>query len=168
MDSKDLEFSIAQYGRDLYSFCCYLTRNIDEANDLYQDTFLKFYELDYENIKEGKNLLMQIAFNLFRNQKKKIAIRQRIEGAPVSVEELEALNAENDVEFEAMNQVQNKMVRQAVLSLPEKYRIPILLFYMENLKILEISKILSLPTSTVKTRLSRGKEILRKELHNER
>ena len=55
-------------------------------------------------------------------------------------------------------------VNRAVLKLGEIYRIPIMLFYYEDMKVQEIADILGLPRGTVLARLSRGRDILRKEL----
>ena len=57
-----------------------------------------------------------------------------------------------------------EFVREAIKRLKDKYRMPILLFYMEELSITEIADILRLPEGTVKTRLFRGKALLRKTL----
>ena len=46
MNKQDLEACIGQYGRDIYTFCSYLARNLQETEDLYQDTFLKALELE--------------------------------------------------------------------------------------------------------------------------
>ncbi len=56
------------------------------------------------------------------------------------------------------------MVRKAVAALPEKYRLPVLLFYMENLKVAEIAAVLKLPQGTVKSRLFQARKVLQKEL----
>ena len=45
MKQEELENYIYTYGKELYSFCCCVTRNCQEADDLYQDTFLKMYEM---------------------------------------------------------------------------------------------------------------------------
>lgn len=45
MTIQELEQFIATYGTDIYSFCVYLTGNRPEAEELYQDTFLKTLEL---------------------------------------------------------------------------------------------------------------------------
>ena len=57
-----------------------------------------------------------------------------------------------------------QMVRQAVEKLPDKYKIPILLFYMEDLAIADISEILKLPEGTIKSRIHRAKKILKQKL----
>ena len=50
--------------------------------------------------------------------------------------------------------------------LPDKYKIPILLFYMEGLSLTEISQILKLPGGTVKTRIHRAKKNLKQKLED--
>ena len=55
----------------------------------------------------------------------------------------------------------------AVLALPEKYRIPIHLFFYEGYSIKQIAAVLSMKESTVKTRLNRGKEKLKSMLEKE-
>ena len=53
MDPVALEKYINEYGREVYSFCMYLTRNKEDADDLYQQTFLVAYEKN--SIDENKN-----------------------------------------------------------------------------------------------------------------
>ena len=60
-----------------------------------------------------------------------------------------------------------RALRRAVRRLPDKYRIPILLYYMEELTQREIAHIMKLPEETVKTRLRRAKAILRKDLEGQ-
>ncbi len=55
-------------------------------------------------------------------------------------------------------------VRQAVHALPEKYRLPVILFYFEGMAVADIAKALDLPQGTVISQLHRGRERLRKEL----
>ncbi len=70
----------------------------------------------------------------------------------------------NLLEEEAIQKELREMVRKAVAGLDEKYRIPIYLFYTEQLTVEEISKILKLPQGTVKTRLFKARKLLKKEL----
>lgn len=89
MNQEELETYIQTYGKDLYSFCCSITRNSQEADDLYQDTFLKAYEMkDHVVIeKNPKSFLMSVSVNLYRNYKRKLSIRQRIVGIGMPLEE---------------------------------------------------------------------------------
>lgn len=53
---------------------------------------------------------------------------------------------------------------EAVMGLEQKYRLPVVLYYIEGFRTAEIAAMLRLPEGTVKTRLRRAREILRKEL----
>ncbi|MCM1183616.1 MAG: RNA polymerase sigma factor [Roseburia sp.] len=168
MSQEELEQYIDAYGRELYSFCCSVTRNRQEAEDLYQDTFLKLYEIREKlSIERNpKSCLMGISVNLYRNYKRKLAIRQRIAGASVSVEELaEDIPADGWLtEEEVIAREERLRVRGAVRRLPDKYRLPVLLCYMEELSVAEIAAVLRLPEGTVKSRLHRAKKLLRQAL----
>lgn len=168
MNHEELEACIRAYGKDIYSFCRQLTGSRQEADDLYQDTFLKIVEirerLDFE--RNPKGYLLSVSVNLWRNRRRKFAVRQRITGPEVSMDDmiLELPSGERPVEEQMISREEKELVRQAVEKLPEKYRLPILLFYMEELKISEISGILEIPQGTVKSRLYKAKKVLEKEL----
>ena len=69
MEKQQLEKYIEEYGRDIYLFCKRLTGNKSTADDLYQETFLKLWELDNVNDAENpKSYLLGIAANLWKNQ----------------------------------------------------------------------------------------------------
>lgn len=170
MNQEELEAYIQTYGKDLYSFCCSMTRNRQEADDLYQDTFLKLYELKDEVVieKNPKSFLMSISVNLYRNYKRKLSIRQKIVGISLSLEE-------NDIDIPSGEQMTEEMIvkqeacliiQKSVKQLPNKYKLPILLFYMEDLEIMEVSQILNLPEGTVKSRIHRAKKILKQKLED--
>ena len=57
-------------------------------------------------------------------------------------------------------------MRELVKELPDKYRIPVLLFYMEELSLEEIAGIVHAPAGTVKSRLHRAKKILKQRLED--
>ena len=191
MSQEELEQYINAYGKDLFSFCCSVTRSRQEAEDLYQDTFLKLYE-SRENLvieKNPKSFLMGIAVNLYRNYKRKKSIRKRIMGVPWSVEEMTTGNGlcvlskaatgssagfpvdiptqSRLVEEQIVLQEECALVRRVVQTLPDKYRIPILLFYMEELSLKEIAAVLKLSEGAVKSRIFRAKKILKQKLERQ-
>ena len=170
MNQGELETYIQQYGKDLYSFCRSITHNMQEADDLYQDTFLKAYEMQDDVVIERnpKSFLMSVAINLYRNYKRKLSIRQRIIGIGIELEEeiTEVPSMEQLTEEKVVAKEVCQMVRQAVEKLPDKYKIPILLFYMEDLPIANISEILKLPEGTIKSRIHRAKKILKQKLED--
>ena len=166
MRQEVLEQYIREYGKDLYSFCRSMTWNLEEAQDLYQDTFLKLYEIGDRlvTLNNPKSYLMGIAVNLYRNEKRKLSVRRRIVGVWQSVEEMDTDIPEDArlLEEEVIAREECRIVRSAVQSLADKYRLPVLLFYMEELS--EIASVLRLPEGTVKSRLHRAKRILQQML----
>lgn len=168
MRQEELEQYIREYGKDLYSFCRSVTWNLEEAQDLYQDTFLKLYEIGDRLVtpKNPKSYLMGIAVNLYRNEKRKLSARRRIVGVWQSVEEMDTDIPEDArlLEEEVIVREECRIVRSAVQSLADKYRLPVLLFYMEELSLSEIAAVLKLPEGTVKSRLYRAKRILQRKL----
>ena len=168
MSREELEECIRKNGKDIYSFCCQLAGSRQEADDLYQDTFLKMVELkgrlDITN--NPKSYLLSVAEHLWSNRRRKFAWRQRITGPVLSMEDtvLELPAGELSPEEQVISEEERTLVQKAVGSLPEKYRLPVLLFYMEELKLSEISQVLKIPEGTVKSRLYKAKKVLKKEL----
>lgn len=167
MNKLQMEQCIRNYGREIYSFCHYLTGSAWEAEELYQDTFLKAVELmrkiDYEN--HPKSFLISIALRLWKNKKRKYAWRMRIAATEsMSEKAVEDLKTENCPEEEFIQKEIHHQVRQAVAGLEEKYRIPVYLYYTAQMSVTEISKLLKLPEGTVKTRLYKARRLLKEEL----
>ena len=80
MTKQELTECIDRYGRDLYAFCRHLTGSIQEADELYQDTWLKTVELS-ERIDAGGNVksyCLSVALKLWNNRRRKYAWRRRI------------------------------------------------------------------------------------------
>ena len=89
MDKLELEQCIQQYGKDIYSFCKHLTCNVHEADELYQDTFLKAVELQSKISWQDnpKSYLLSITVRLWKNRRRKTAWRNRIAPIVAIVEE---------------------------------------------------------------------------------
>ncbi len=101
MEKQQLEKYINEYGRDIYLFCKRLTQNKNTADDLYQETFLKLWELDNVNDTENpKSYLLGISVNLWKNQCRKQMWRKRIADiVPASEEsQIEHFSAADSVE----------------------------------------------------------------------
>ena len=164
MTMKELESCIEVYGKDIYNFCLHLTRDRMLAEDLYQDTFLtairKQKQIDNTTI---KGYLLSISIGLWKNAKRKLAWRNRI--APTDqlkdVAEPFLRYTEKDTVLE---EEQKTVIKNSVLHLSEKYRIVILLFYMQELSQEEIANVLHIPVGTVKSRLHTAKQLLKSEL----
>lgn len=167
VDRKDFENLIDDHGKSLYSFCGRLTGYTDDANDLYQQTFLRALELCDRIDPAGnpKAFLFTIAASLYKSRMRKLARRDRI--APredITDENAELLAGDTDVEAEVLSGELSSVMRKAVQRLKEPLRMTVLLFYGNGFSVLEIAGILRVPQGTVKSRLNKARSILRKDL----
>lgn len=168
MEKAQLEQYVNLYGKDIFSFCMMLTKNRQEAEDLYQDIFLKAIELDKINHDNNpKSYLLNIAVNLWKNRKRKFAWRSRIAKISFLSEEsqIEQIpDEEQAVDEKVIKKQEQQLVRQLVKRLPEKLEIVILLYYMEEQPVENIAAILGIPQGTVKSRLYQARKKLEKEM----
>lgn len=168
MTIQELEQVIALHGKEIYSFCQSLTANRGLADELYQDSFLKAMEqLDCIQ-PEGnvKSYLLSVALRLWKNQKRKFAWRNRIAPMEGLGEEMVSGRQEEseDVLQEVLRQERCQTVRQAVSKLTDRYKIPVLLYYMEEMSVSQIAEIMGIPPGTVKSRLHKARKQLESEL----
>lgn len=169
MNKQLLEHYIEAYGTDIYSFCIRLTQNREQAEELYQDTFLAMCEKeDWKEEGNVKSYLLGITIKLWRNRKRKFAWRKRIAAEiPLSKEQgLEAFSTDENLEQHMVSKEEQEAVWKAVYKLPEQLRIVILLYYMEDFKVAEIAEKLSLSISNVKSKLMRARRYLKQELED--
>lgn len=168
MEKLQLEQYVNQYGKDIFSFCMMVTGNRQEAEDLYQDTYLKAMELD--NINQDRNpksYLLSIAMNLWKNRKRKYAWRNRIVNICSVLEEdkLEQVPDEAiSLDAQVIRKQEEALIKEMVRKLPDKMQIVILLYYMEEQTVEEIAHILKIPQGTVKSRLFQARKRLEKEM----
>lgn len=169
MDRIQLEQCIDEYGKDVYTFCSQITGNREEAEDLYQDTFLKAVELkgkiDYNN--NPRSYLVSVALRIWKNRRRKFAWRKRIAEICAFTEEAvqdEVFGEEESVEHTVLKNELEEQVRKAVDDLPEKFRIPVYLYYTLQLSVEEIANVMEIPQGTVKSRLHKARVLLRREL----
>ena len=169
MTKAELAECIDAYGTDIYSFCAYLTGSRQEAEDLYQDTFLKAVELR-ETIKADQNpksYLLAVAVRIWKNIRRKFAWRKRIAQVQTLTEEKEIQSCggtEQSAEAQYLRKADLQAVRAAVEALPGRYRAVVLLFYMEGMAVAQIAAVMKIPEGTVKSRLYHARRILEKEL----
>jgi RNA polymerase sigma-70 factor (ECF subfamily) len=160
----------------LYTAALRMTRNPADAEDLVQETYLKAYR-GFGGFQEGTNLkawLYRILTNTFINSYR--AKRRRPAESDIEdVEELylyhrlgglEAVAAGRSAEDQVLEQVTDAEVKEALESLPEQFRIAVLLGDVEGFSYKEIAEILDIPIGTVMSRLHRGRKALQKRLYD--
>jgi len=146
------------YSNDVLRLAFSFTKNYFEAEDIVQSVYIKLYqELKKDNNKDiRKNWLLKVTANECKNSFK-IAWRKKV----VLQDEL----LQNEVDLREA--LKNDEISDALLKLSTKYRNVIYLYYYEGYKIDEISEILNLKPSNVKTLLSRGREKMKKLLEED-
>ncbi len=172
MNNEEFEQFVLKFGRDILRFCRMTAGDAESGDELYQDTMLKLLEkkkrLDFTQ--NTKSYALSTSIYLWKNKKKKYANRMRLVPTD-SIDELSDEGYEiSDCDREAMpeqivlRQSETDLIRRLTASLPEKYRIPIYLYYSADMRISEISGILGLPEGTVKSRMRKAKKQLKEKL----
>lgn len=156
----------------LYSAALRLTRDANEAQDLVQDALVRAYRFQ-EQFERGTNLkawLLRILTNTFINQYRRQARERRTfdqeDGGPVGegVMSRAALRGLNDAVAMAQEGLLRQEILEALDSLPEDYRVMIVLADIEELSYKEIAEALSVPIGTVMSRLHRARKLMQKQL----
>ena len=157
----------------LYTMALRLARNPDDANDLLQETVLRAYRF-FPQFETGTNCrawMLTILFNNFRNGYRKSSREQPASTADeferkVEAESLRTDPAGTNPEALLSGQGMEGEVESALGGLPAEFREAILLVDVEELSYQEVSGVLEVPIGTVKSRVSRGRAILRDVLAN--
>ena len=157
---------------NLYAAALRMTRNPADAEDVVQDTYLRAYR-GFAGFQEGTNLkawLYRILTNSYINTyRKKQREPQTVEG-PEDVDEwylydrLGGRNVELSAETEVLDRIPDQAVKDALESLPENFRLPVLLADVEGFSYKEIADIMQTPIGTVMSRLHRGRKALQRAL----
>ena len=167
MKPEVLEKCIQKFGKDVYSFCIYTTRNKEDADDLYQRTFLVVFEKDEIDFDHNpKSYIITIAANLWRNEWRKSLWRKKKAGIiPFENEDLANLSDDKEsTEDMLIRDEEQNRIRKLVGELPEKLRIVTLMYYMEDMSVDEIASALGIPPGTVKSRMHKAKQKLKESI----
>ncbi len=147
----ELEAVIAQHGDRLLRLCFLYLRDIYAAQDALQETLLRAWRGwgRFRGEAEPGTWVTRIAINVCKNM-----LRRQLWRRTQDIVALEGIPAEQAT-------AQDGALLAAVLSLPDKYREVILLFYYQELRVREIASALRIPQGTVAVRLKRARDLLR-------
>lgn len=157
----NFENLVDEYSPSVYKFCRSLTYCKEDAEDLFQETFLRTFEgLTKKNDADNlQNYLFSTCLYIWKSWKRKYARRKRL--APVEVLQ-ETTASDIDIEDHLLSQEEIRTVRQLVEALPDKFKIPTILYYTMQMNISDIALTLKLPTGTVKSRLFKARKLVEK------
>ena len=154
VSEKEIERIMDDYGNTLFRICLIMLGNSHDAEDAVQETLIKYLQkkTDFKDKEHEKSWLIKVASN-----KCKDMLRFRARHATIDIESI----------CEFMQESSDSGIIEALMTLPEKFRIVLVLYYVEQYKTEEIAKMIGKSSSAVKMRLQKGrrllKEIYRKE-----
>lgn len=155
----------------LYSAALRLVRNPDDAKDLLQETVLRAYRC-FHQFTPGTNCrawLLTILHNIFRTAYRRGAREQVGLTSEEFEHEIEAQSladrgSRNDPESLAAERSTVRLIERALNALPEEFRETLLLVDLHELNYQQVSEALDIPLGTVKSRVSRGRALMRSAL----
>lgn len=149
MTENQLRNAMTTYGNTVYRLALCRLQNIADAEDVYQDVFLRLFsqtETDWEG-EHLKAWLIRTTLNRCAD-----LYRFRLRRPVLSLEEIADVSGVSEEAYELW---------EAVAQLPEKLRTPIHLHYGEGYSTGEIAAMMKIPAATIRTRLHRGREKLK-------
>lgn len=147
---------VSLHQSSLFAIAFNVCKNAQDAEDIVQDTFIQYYisKKEFDNEQHLRAWLIRVTVNKAKNANRTFWRQNK-------------LSLEDYMESLTFETPEDERLFETVMSLPEKYRIVIHLFYYEDYAVREIADILKLSESNIKVRLSRGREMLRKILKEE-
>jgi len=156
----------------VYTACLYLTRHQEEAEDLFQETYLRAFRF-FHQFTPGTNCrawLLTIMHNAFKSrypQHLRASRTLEFDNAAHEYDKKLLANGEagrDDPAEVLLSRMVDSEITEALRSLPEEYRSTLLLVDIEELTYAEAAAVLDCPIGTVRSRLSRARRLLRRAL----
>ncbi|HWX20413.1 MAG TPA: RNA polymerase sigma factor [Candidatus Binatia bacterium] len=159
VNEPDYEQAVSSFYESLYGFAYSLTGNENDACELTQETFARLLTKggqvrDHTRLKSWLFTALYRVFLGWKNREARLP-------------HLEISTVEHELPFvtaEMADTLENDTVREALLGINERYRVPLILYYLEEHSYTEIAEILDIPIGTVMSRLSRAKALMRESL----
>ena len=154
---------IRKYGKRLYGLCMTLCADKHEADDLYQDTWVKVLKRfdTYDPSRDFEPWLTRLCVNTYRDRLRRLSRSPFLNFSSNETKEAFLLTA-TAPEVEDYSDLY-----AAIDQLPEKLRLTIILFYFQDMDIEKTALTLGIPTGTVKSRLHKARIQLKEVLGRE-
>jgi RNA polymerase sigma-70 factor, ECF subfamily len=174
MDRQGFEERSLPHLRALYGLALRLTGDASAAEDLVQETYLKGLQ-SFATLRDPDRVrpwLFQILSRLVVDRHR-ASVREVSLEAPEDLDRFslydrivdeDPLPYSDNLHGDFLAQFRDEDVRRALVRIPEAYRVPLVLFYVEGLSYRELAEVLGCPIGTVMSRLHRGRKILERLL----
>ncbi len=172
-EKEKIERLIETYGKELYSFAFRLTLSQHDADDLFQQTWLKV--VDHFSALQDNNFrawVYKVCENQFKDNYRKAKTKKRVIKDDYASNEQKAFVISNAPGLDnPQDEIENRAVKVMILeklnNLPETKRAPILMYYYQAMNYEEIAEALRIPVGTVRSRIFDAKKILKQQMEGE-
>ena len=149
---RETELAIWRYAETVYRLALSRTRDVHNAEDVFQEVFLRLLKWNkpFESEEHRRAWLIRVTINACHDLRRSVWSRNRTE-LPENL-------------ADSFETPQDNALYAAVFSLPEKYRVVVLLYYYEDYSIQEISEMIQRNPSTIQTQLERARKKLKMQL----
>ena len=171
-DQKAYTRLVEQHKKAIFHIINKIVRNDEAANDLVQETFMKAFSslATYRSEYRFSTWLYKIAANASIDYLRKRRIHALSLDRPMETKdgtvEIEVPDYSFHPELDLMRKQQRVSIDEAIDSLPKKYRDVIVYRHKDDKSYEEIADLLDIPVGTVKARIFRARELLKKKLKN--
>lgn len=164
--NPDIEKFVTLYSRDLTKLCMNLCSNLQDAEDLFQDTWAKAirYFDKYDSSKPFDKWLFSICVNTYKNNLKLSFNKHRV---VFESEEDCQLFFSSILDESIYTKDDYTQLHDIIETLPKKQKIVIVLKFFKDLTVNEVAEVLRIPEGTVKSRLHQAKKTIRRRLDYE-
>ncbi|MBI6872670.1 sigma-70 family RNA polymerase sigma factor [Clostridium aciditolerans] len=162
---KEIERLIDEYGNDVLRIAYMYLKDKHLAEDAFQEVFVKVYKNfnKFQGNSSVKTWILSITMNTCKDILRSSWLKRIVFSQDQKLINCSDNIVDNPAE-EVIKQLQYNELLSEVMKLPKKYKEVIILFYYEEVSTSEISKILSIPEGTVRSRLFRAREFLKNNL----
>lgn len=150
LQGDDIEKVVLKYSNMIFKICLVLLCNEHDAKDAIQDTFYKYIKktIEFENEEHEKAWLIRVATNICKN-----VLRFKFMHPQVDINNI----------YDYYESKEDGEILEDLMSIPYKFKIVMILHYVEGYKVAEIAKIIGKTPSAVKMRLQKGRKLLKQE-----
>ncbi len=149
-----MEAIMNTYGNMLFRLCLITLGNASDAEDAVQETFIKYLQKapEFENTEHEKAWLITVATNKCRD-----ILRFKSRHPMINIDEIHEFTKDSS----------DCGILDALMTLPDKFRTVLILYYVEEYSIEDIARTIGRTTSAVKMRLQKGRNLLREAYRKE-
>jgi len=152
--ADDIEEVMRTYGNMLFRLCLITLGNANDAEDAVQETLMKYLQKKpvFADAEHKKAWLLKVAANKCRDM-----LRFQHRHPNINMEEV--------IEF--TQEIPYSGILDALMTLPEKYKTVLVLYYVEEYRVNDIAKLIGRTSSAVKMRLQKGRKLLKEAYEKE-